>query len=261
MIDVAAELTRRELDTVLVGFGVTNQAVARALLRAGHRAVVVDDHPVDRLRAVAHDIGVSLIEGPETSELSDLVERADAVFPAPGLPESHPAFDLAGEHGVAVAGELDLARAWDDRPIAAVTGTNGKTTVVDLTVTALRESGIRAMAAGNTDVPLVEAIDDASIDVFVVEASSFRLARAQAFAPRVATWLNFAPNHLAVHRDLQGYERANAAIWTHLPDDAVAVANAADPVVMSHLPSDRQVVTFGAHGDWRRDGDDLIGPS
>ena len=94
--------------------------------------------------------------------------------------------------------EFDLAREWDDRPLVAVTGTDGKTTVTTMVTDMLVASGRRARAVGNTEVPLVEAIDDADVDVFVVEASSFRLGHTQRFEPAVATWLNFAPDHLDV---------------------------------------------------------------
>ena len=111
----------------------------------------------------------------------------------------------------------------------------------------------------NTDVPLVTAIDDPATDVFVVEASSFRLARAVRFRPAVSTWLNFAPDHLDVHRDLASYEAAKAHLF-ELGVSGVLVANADDPVVMRNVPAEATVVTFGTDGDWRVDGDDLVGP-
>ena len=193
-------------------------------------------------------------------DLTELVAASDLVVPAPGLPEHHPVFALAEEAGCPLLSELDLAAAWDDRPIAAVTGTNGKTTVVELCVAALDRAGVRATAAGNTDVPLVAAIDDPSVSVFVVEASSFRLARTRWFAPSVGTWINFAPDHLDIHRDLDAYEQAKAVLWRRLRPDGVAVANADDPVVMSHVPADRAVVTFGSGGDYRLEGSTLVGP-
>jgi len=246
---------------LLVGMGVTNRAVAGALVRRHHLVVAVDDSADDGLRASISELGFDLVEQPDETRLGTLVAEADMVCPAPGLPEHHPVFALADSHGCPLVSELDLAAAWDHRPIAAVTGTNGKTTVVELAVDALRRSGIIAVAAGNTDVPLVAAIEDPSTEVFVVEASSFRLARASEFAPRVGTWLNFAPDHLDVHTDLQTYEDAKARLFSMVDPDGVLVANGADDVVMSRLPSDRLVVTFGTPtADWRQEGDKLIGP-
>ena len=119
-----------------------------------------------------------------------------------------------------------------------------------------------AAAAGNNDLPLVSAIERSDVEVFVVEASSFRLGHSRSFEPDAACWLNFAPDHLDVHRDLASYEAAKARLWRHLPPGATAVANRRDPTVMSHLRDDRAAWTFAAEGpaDWRRDGDVLTGP-
>ncbi len=154
-------------------------------------------------------------------------------------------FRLAAAAGVPLLGELDLAAAWDDRPCVAITGTDGKTTVTTLVTAMLLASGLAAVDAGNTDVPLVAAIDDPAPQVFVVEASSFRLAPLRSFRPRVGTWLNFAPDHLDVHLGLAGYEQAKANLWAGMTTDQLAVANADDPVVMRHAQGLPRVETFG----------------
>ena len=105
-----------------------------------------------------------------------------------------------------------LAARWDDRPVVAVTGTDGKTTVTTMVTEMLEASGRRAVACGNTETPLVEAIDDAATEVFVVEASSFRLGHSRRFRPDVAVWLNFAPDHLDVHDSLAAYEAYRARL-------------------------------------------------
>ena len=257
MSDFADRLLARPHRVLLVGMGITNRAVAGALIRRGHTVVAVDDRVDEVLRSAASDLGLELVESPTTDELRDHAAVADFLVPAPGLPESHAAFSL----GLPIVSELDLAAVWDDRPIAAITGTNGKTTVVELCVAALARAGISSIAAGNTDVPLVAAIDQPDIDVFVVEASSFRLAPVGEFAPTVGTWLNFAPDHLDIHRDLESYEQAKAQVFRRIAPGGTAVANNLDPVVMRNVPSDRTVVTFGGPtADWRAEGDKLVGP-
>jgi UDP-N-acetylmuramoylalanine--D-glutamate ligase len=107
----------------------------------------------------------------------------------------------------------------------------------------------------------VTAIDDATVDVFVVEASSFRLAAVRSFRPKVGTWLNWAPDHLDVHRDLAGYQAAKARLWSTLTAHELAVANADDPVVMSHVAGVPRVETFGlGTADWHVDGGVLRAP-
>lgn len=271
------ELTERRL--LVHGLGVTNAAVARAAVRHGLEVVLSDDREPAGASSLAAELDAELVLGPTPEELESLVAVVDAVVPAPGLPEAHPLFAVAAERGRPVLSEFDLAAAWDDRPVIAITGTNGKTTVTTLVRLMLERSGLRAAAVGNLETPLVAAISDPDIDVFVVEASSFRLAHSRYFAPRVGLWLNFAPDHLDVHRSLDDYRLAKARIWADQGPGDVAVVNADDPVVDA-AGDDRvaqardlgvpgpAVVRFGSTSsaggrpvEFHQDGDALVGPS
>lgn len=256
------DLPRRLL---LVGFGTTNRAVAAALLGRGHEVVAVDDHPTDATRTAARSLGLDLVESPDEATLRRLVTEAGAIVPAPGLPDAHPVFRLVPTAGAAVLSEFDLAARWDDRPVIAITGTDGKTTVTSMVTAMLGAAGIACVDAGNNDLPLVAAIDDPAPEWFVVEASSFRLGRSNHWAPNVATWLNFAPDHLDVHASPEAYEAAKARIWHDQQPGDVAVGNLDDPVVARHLwDAGATPVGFtleGTDADYRRVGDELVGPS
>ncbi len=246
---------------VIIGFGITGQAVARVLAERGHPPVVIDDRPSDDGLAVAAQRGFSLTVAPDSDQLAAIVSTATVLLPSPGIPDHHPVFEVARRLGVPVHSEFDLAALWDRRPRVGITGTNGKTTVTIMVTEALNRSGLRAEAVGNTPTPLVAALADDTIDVFVVEASSFRLAHSSCFAPQVATWMNFSPDHLDAHSSLAIYEAAKASIWAHLPRGGIAIANAEDPVVMKHVPQGSPVVTFGLErGDWRIEHDHVVGP-
>ncbi len=258
---VLTEVPERVL---LAGFGAANQAAARALVARGHAVVAFDDAPRASTTAIAAGLGLDLHDAPDASQLNELLRGTDVLLPTPGLPHGHPVLQAAETLGVCCAGEFDLARIWDDRPIAAVTGTSGKTTVTEMVVAALQASGVSAVAAGNNDTPLVAAIDQGDVEVFVVEASSFRLAHSQLFEPAAACWLNFAADHLDVHPDLGNYEDAKARIWHDLSPTSMAVANADDPVVMSRVRYDRPLWTFSAKPrratHWHVSGTTLAGP-
>lgn len=248
-------------DHLVLGLGVTGRAVARALVARGEHVVAVDDHPTDAGRALAGEIGIELVEGPDERRLAALVAGVGAVLPSPGVPDHHPLFRLAAAAGATVLSEFDLAARWDDRPQVAITGTNGKTTVTELTRSMLEASGLHAVAVGNTEVPLVAAIDDPAIDVFVVEASSFRLLHSASYAPAVATWLNLAPDHLDSHESLAAYTAAKARIWADQAPHQLAIGNADDPVVAAHLASaPARHATFGlsTDADNHLDGDRLV---
>jgi len=259
-------LTRRPLAALpersfcVYGMGVTGAAVAAALVHHDLEVVACDDVIDDATTARAATAGVAL-HHPDMAGLDALVAGVDAVVPAPGLPDSHGVFAAAERSDRPILSEFDLAAAWDDRPLVAITGTNGKTTVTTLVTAMLRASGIATRDVGNTEVPLVAALEDPEDDMFVVEASSFRLGHSRHVRPAVGTWLNFAPDHLDVHASLDRYEAAKARIWAEQAGTDVAVANLDDPVVMRHAVGPAEVVTFGVTGaDYRVERDRLVGP-
>ncbi|MEY2446613.1 MAG: UDP-N-acetylmuramoylalanine--D-glutamate ligase [Acidimicrobiaceae bacterium] len=232
---------------LLIGFGITNQAVADALRKRGHEFVLIDDR--DSRGA------------PDVATYERRIGDVDVVVPSPGVGDVHVALEIARAAGVPVRSEFDLAAQWDDRPLLAVTGTDGKTTVTTLATNMLQASGVRAMAVGNTEVPLVAAIDDPAVDVFVVEASSFRIDHSERFAPKVGTWLNFSPDHLNLHRSLESYELAKAKLWRDQSPADVAIGSIDDEVVMRHLrtaPARHVTFGLGAGADFRVEDDRLV---
>ena len=222
---------------VVLGLGIAGRAVARALVKREIGVIAVDDRATDDTHAFAKELGCQLITDADRQTFDDLFSTASVFVPSPGIPEHHVAFAAARAAAIRKISEFDIAGWYDDRPIAAITGTDGKTSVTMLTVAMLEASGVSAAGVGNTEVPLVEVIDSPEYDVFVVEASSFRLGHSEHFSPIASTWLNFSPDHLDVHASLADYEAAKARIWSELRPGAVAVAPVDDALVRSHLPS------------------------
>ena len=239
---------------LVLGLAVTNEAVVRQVQARGGTVVVLDDRPSDPSRERALALGVEL-QATADIDPAAMVAAVDVVLPSPGVPIEHPIIAAAGAAGVPVWSEFELAAQWDDRPLVAVTGTNGKTTVTELVTEMLREAGRVPVLVGNNDVPLVDALDREDVDVFVVEASSFRLQLTDRFRAGVAVWLNLSPDHLDWHPDLDHYAAAKFRIWANQRPDDVALANADDAVVLEwsrRAPS--RVLTFGvtsAEADYR----------
>ncbi len=242
-------------ERVLVyGLAVTGAATVAALQRRGYDVVVADDSGADDRRARAAALGWDLVVAPDDRRLAAMLAACDTLVPAPGVPEDHRVIRAAQDAGRRIVTELELAYEWEQnrpggpRPMLAVTGTDGKTTTTLLTAAMLRAAGLRTVAAGNSEVPLVEAIDR-DLDVFVVECSSFRLAFTSAFRADAAAWLNLAPDHLNWHRDLASYTDAKARLFANQRGDDVAIGWVDDPVVMQHLRrAPGRHVTFGASG-------------
>jgi UDP-N-acetylmuramoylalanine--D-glutamate ligase len=247
------------------GLAVTGASTVRALLRRGIDVVAIDDVVDDARRELAAELGVELLATP--ADPAPLVASCDVVSPSPGVPETHPVVCAALAAGVPLRSEIELAYRWEQdrtggpRPMVAVTGTDGKTTTTLMATAMLEAAGLRTVAAGNTDVPLVDAIDMA-LDAFVVECTSFRLAWTETFRSDAAVWLNLAPDHLNWHVSMATYEAAKARIFASQRASDVAIGFADDPVVMSHLAgAPARHRTFALAGaDYRVAGDDLVGP-
>ncbi len=249
---------------LVYGVGIAGRSTVRALAQRGYDVVASDDRLTAATRDEVTALGARVIE---PGDVATSLHGVDIVVPAPGVPETHPAVAAAREAGLDVASEIELAYRFEQerpdgpRPMLAVTGTDGKTTTTLLACEILRAGGRRTVAAGNTEVPLLDAID-MDVDCFVVEATSFRLAWASTFRSEAAVWLNVAEDHLNWHRSMATYVAAKSKIFDLQRSGDVAVGFADDAVVMEHLaraPGIRR--TFAANGaDYRVEDEWLVGP-
>ena len=254
--------------TALVyGMAISGEAVARALHDRGFRVLVADDVASDAKTASAAAVGSELIVQPDASAIDKLVAISDIICPAPGVAETHPVIAAAHREGKPIRSEIDLAYEWEQqriggpRPMLAVTGTDGKTTTTMMAAAMLRCAGLKAAAVGNTELPLIAALDS-DVDAFVVECSSFRLNWIDHFRSEASVWLNLADDHQNWHVSMHAYERAKARMWIHNRPTDVAVGYAADPVVMRNLDvAVGRQLTFGTDtADYRLVGSTLTGP-
>jgi UDP-N-acetylmuramoylalanine--D-glutamate ligase len=211
---------------LVVGLARSGQAAARLLAGRGETVRGVDSGgPKDTGRL--SDVGVEVFL--ESDGLA-LLEGTRTVVKSPGVPREAPVIAAALERGIDVVGELELAwRALPNR-FLAVTGTNGKTTTVELLGHVYRGAGEPVAVAGNVGTPLSELVGQVEPDATVVcEASSFQLEDTSFFAPECAVFLNLAPDHLDRHGDLESYRAAKLRVFANQGNDDVAVYNADDP--------------------------------
>ena len=241
-------VTVPDLSQVLVaGLGVTGKAVIEALKAHGHEVFAVDDRPTS-VAAVAEKLRVQIFDSTSSTELERALSRATSVIPSPGIPGHHLLYQLADTSGTEILSELDLATLWNEHPCVAVTGTNGKTTVTELTTQMLLSSGMHAAAVGNTDTPFVAAVNDNEnrYEVFVVEASSFGLDRVRQFRANAAAWLNLSHDHLDWHGNFHAYATAKSNIWKTQQAGDIAIAPHDDAAVRAWTKDiSSQLMTFG----------------
>jgi UDP-N-acetylmuramoylalanine--D-glutamate ligase len=213
---------------LVVGLARSGVAVARLLAARGESVVGVDSGHPDGAAGL-RGAGVEVVL--DTNGLAQL-DGTRTVVKSPGVPRGAPVVQAALERGIDVVGELELAwRALPNR-FVGVTGTNGKTTVVELLGHVYRSAGEPVALAGNVGTPLSELVGTVEPDATVIcEASSFQLEDTSFFAPECAVFLNLAPDHLDRHGDLESYLAAKLRIFANQGNDDVAVYNADDPAL------------------------------
>jgi UDP-N-acetylmuramoylalanine--D-glutamate ligase len=219
---------------VVAGFGVSGFAAADNLTHLGASVTALDESGAgDRgeRAALLEILGASVRLGPgSTTRLPDDV---DVVVTSPGWRPDAPLLAQAAARGIPVWGEVELAwRLRDpdhDTPWLAVTGTNGKTTTVQMLEAMLRTAGLRTVACGNVGLPIVEAVMDPDpYDVLAVELSSFQLHYTSSMRAQSAAVLNVAEDHLDWYSSFDDYVADKARIYRGV--ERACVYNVADPV-------------------------------
>jgi UDP-N-acetylmuramoylalanine--D-glutamate ligase len=222
---------------VVVGVGTSGFAAADNLLHLGARVTVLADSaaPTQQEKVTLLEVlGASIRVGPRETEW--LPDGIDLVVTSPGVPPHAPLLVTARERGVPVWGEVELAWRLRD-PVhpgrwLCVTGTNGKTTTLQMLDAMLGAAGLRSIACGNVGLPVTEAVmDPEPYDVYAVELSSFQLHYTDTMAAESAAVLNLAEDHLDWYAGPDGMSRYAAdkgRIYERVR--TACVYNVADPV-------------------------------
>ncbi len=205
----------------------SGQALARLVVQLKGQVKISEYGPPDSIsegfRQWVDDHKIAIEFNGHTKEF---IEGSDAVVLSPGVHFDAPPIQWAEEQGIPVSGEIEFSAQFCSKPIIAITGTNGKTTVSTLTHQVLESAGYKTVLCGNIGKPFAEYVLDLEDKDFVVlEVSSFQLESTYAFCPHIAVWLNFTQNHLDRHRDMQEYFEAKEKIFANQTFDDFAVLN------------------------------------
>jgi UDP-N-acetylmuramoylalanine--D-glutamate ligase len=231
---------------LVAGFGTAGYACADSLLQAGaEHVIVVDDRDTEALREKAQileTLGATINLGPGSTAV--LPDDIDVVVTSPGWSPQAPLLAQAAERDVPIWSEIELAWRLRDPARAApwlcITGTNGKTTTVQMLTSILTAAGHRAVAAGNVGLPLLEAVmDPEPYDVIAVELSSYQLHFTSSMSAHSAAVLNVAPDHVDWHGSLDAYATDKGRIFENC--QIACVYNVADPVT-EQLVMDAEVI-------------------
>ncbi|MFD9137387.1 UDP-N-acetylmuramoyl-L-alanine--D-glutamate ligase [Streptomyces bottropensis] len=200
----------------VAGLGVSGIPAAKVLHGLGAAVTVVNDGDDERARAQAADLealGISVRLG----DGATLPEGTELVVTAPGWKPDKPLFDAARAAGLEIWGDVELAwrlRGPGAAPWLAVTGTNGKTTTVQMLASILEAAGLRTAAVGNIGVSLLDVVlGDEPYDVLAVELSSYQLHWAPSLRAHSAAVLNLAPDHLDWHGSMEAYAADKGRVY------------------------------------------------
>ncbi|MFF9168993.1 MULTISPECIES: UDP-N-acetylmuramoyl-L-alanine--D-glutamate ligase [unclassified Streptomyces] len=200
----------------VAGLGVSGVPAAKVLNARGAIVTVVNDGDDARAREQAAELeklGVTVRLG----DGDTLPEGTELIVTAPGWKPTKPLFRAAEQAGVEVWGDVELAwrlRGPDAAPWLCVTGTNGKTTTVQMLASILKAAGLRTAAVGNIGVSLLDAVlGEQTYDVLAVELSSYQLHWAPSLRAHSAAVLNLAPDHLDWHGSMEAYARDKGRVY------------------------------------------------
>ncbi|TSD63212.1 UDP-N-acetylmuramoyl-L-alanine--D-glutamate ligase [Aeromicrobium piscarium] len=219
---------------LVTGFGVSGFAAADTLTHLGASVIAVDSSEGDAARreqaTLLRILGADVRLGPGATDT--LPDGIDIVVTSPGWRPDTPLLAEAAERDIPIWGEVELAwrlRGPDAAPWLVVTGTNGKTTTVQMLEQILLAGGLRARAVGNVGTPVLEAVmDPEGYDVLAVELSSFQLHWTSSMSAEAAAVLNIAPDHYDWHGGADAYAAAKGRVYENV--QRACIYNVADPV-------------------------------
>ncbi len=224
---------------LVLGLGRTGVSCARYLRRRGVAVRVADtrDEPPG-LAELRRDGEVELHTGAFDAALLDDV---DQVVVSPGLSVREPVVREAGRRGLPVVGDIELFAREAQAPVAAVTGTNGKSTVTTMVSELASAAGRPALAGGNLGEPALDLLTRPVPSLYVLELSSFQLETTWSLSTAASVVLNVTPDHMDRYATVEEYAAAKARIFDGCE---VAVVNADDALVRDMPRDGQRVLSF-----------------
>ena len=208
---------------LMLGFGLTGKAVCEFAIRHEIPIYVSEHRTLSQAQQSwlrDHDIPFE-----QSGHTAAFLPFIDTVVLSPGVPEDLPILSEAREQCLAVISEIDLALQFmGESPVIAVTGTNGKSSTVEVIARILQMLGCGARIAGNIGIPLISLVDKITpLDVLVLEISSYQLEQSCDFRPTIGVLLTLSPDHLHRHKTMKRYADAKGKLFAKQERGDVAI--------------------------------------
>lgn len=209
---------------LIVGLGTSGFSMAKFLHSRGKNVIATDiDESKHKIAQELNELGIKTQIGFHDQETFN---QASFIIPSPGIPINNPFIRNAMDLGVDITGDLDIFARYNDLPVIAITGTNGKTTTTTLIGEMLKSCGMNPFVGGNIGTPLVDQLmGKEKNNVIVAEISSFQLDLSSKFRPNVAVLLNISEDHLDRYENFAAYASCKWSLFKNQGPLDTAVIN------------------------------------
>ncbi len=246
-----------EKNVLVIGLARSGMAAIKLLRKLGASVTVSERKKPEDLKElpVLKEMGVQVIG----QELSDLEGDYDFVVKNPGVPPVSPIVTFFHERQIPVITEIELAyQVMKPQHIAAITGTNGKTTTTALTYEIFRKAyGEKALVGGNIGTPLCELVLEHDLlneegYYISLEISNHQLVDIIDFRPEISVIINLTPDHIETMGSLDNYYRSKTLVYKNQKEEDLFLLNIDDPLVAEYTaryPYQASAATFSVEKD------------
>ena len=228
------------LQKVIAGLGKTGMSCVRYLSQFKEKIAIVDNREcppyIEELKTKFPEIPLSL------GKLDPFyLNQAREIIVSPGIPLTEEALINAQKNGAIIIGDIELFAQAAHAPIAAITGSNGKSTVTTLLGEMAKKAQLSVKVGGNLGIPALDLLDKQA-ELYVLELSSFQLETTNSLKADAAVVLNITPDHMDRYQTLDEYRDAKQRIYAH---SKIAIINRNDPYSYTHAPLPNKIISFG----------------
>ena len=227
---------------LVVGLGKTGFSVAKFLHQQAIPFAVIDSRDKPPLNDAL------LEEYPDTPVFTGgfdkaAFEVATHLVVSPGVSLQEESIQKSVLSGVRLVSDIDLFACSTRAPVVAITGSNGKSTVTTMLGAMGNASGVKTAIGGNLGIPALDLLDE-TVELYVIELSSFQLERTSVLNATVATVLNVSADHMDRHDGIEGYAREKQNVFS---GNGMMVVNEDDPAVKAMVEMGREILRFSVH--------------
>lgn len=234
------------MSTIVYGAGVSGRGAAEVLAKHREQVFLYNDNQCtlpEELSKLLKSTGGGLVIGREN--WSALMEKAGLLVLSPGVPQDIENVRLAEEKGLKIISEVELGYRNYKGHMAAITGTNGKTTTTTIVGEMFKRLPVPSAVGGNIGMALSKEVEGLPDNAwFAAELSSFQLEKVDSFAPEIAAVINLTPDHLERHHTMEAYGEAKKNIFRNQDASKYTVLNYDDPIVKTWAKDSRGQICY-----------------